>query len=81
MTNIGLEAEDTSVFWTTGELRTGRQTDNESWAIVTWPLRLLYAQVVHTHLEGVALDIRTALFHTFRYAVSITKAYGRKYKM
>ena len=81
MTNMGLEAEDTSVFWITGELRTGEQTDKESWAIVTWALRSLYAQVVHTHLEGGALDIQTALFHTFRYAVSRTKAYGRKWKM
>eukprot|EP00966_Prymnesium_polylepis_P316903 7322321-Prymnesium_polylepis.1 len=68
MANIGIEAEDASVFWITGELRTGKQTDNEPWAIMTWALRSLYAQVVHIHLEGVALDIQTALFHTFRYA-------------
>eukprot|EP00966_Prymnesium_polylepis_P073465 1705328-Prymnesium_polylepis.1 len=54
MTHMGLEAEDTSVFWITGELRSGEQTDKESWAIVTWALRSLYAQ------------IQTALFHTFR---------------
>ena len=81
MTNMGLEAEDTSVFWITGELRTGKQTDKESWAIVTWALRSLYAQIVHTHLEGGTLDIQAALFHTFRYAVSRTKAHGRKWKM
>jgi len=81
MTNMGLEAEDTSVFWITGELRTGAQTDKESWAIVTWALRSLYAQKVHTHLEGGALDIQTALFHTFRHAISRTKAHGRKWKM
>ena len=41
---------------------------------MTWALRSLYTQVVHTHLEGAALDIQTALFHTFRYAVSRVKA-------
>eukprot|EP00966_Prymnesium_polylepis_P153915 3554143-Prymnesium_polylepis.1 len=65
MANIGLEAEDTSVFWITGELRMGKQTDNESWAIVTRALRSLYAQVVHTHLEGGRFGYRRLYFTRF----------------
>eukprot|EP00966_Prymnesium_polylepis_P244661 5658846-Prymnesium_polylepis.1 len=48
----------------------GKRTDNESWAVVTWAWRSLYAYTTKTHLvEGARLNFKTALMLTFRYAL------------
>eukprot|EP00966_Prymnesium_polylepis_P201046 4658507-Prymnesium_polylepis.1 len=59
----------------------GKQTDNESWAKVTWALRSLYAFTAKTHREGARLNFKTALMLTFRYAISHTQARGRRWKL
>ena len=44
-------------FWITGIFGSGEQTDSESWAMITWAWRSLYACTTKTHLEGVKLDL------------------------
>jgi hypothetical protein len=80
MIQLGLEAEDNSVFWITGELSDGKQTDKESLAVLTWAWRALYASRTRTHLEGTTFDPKVALFTTFQYVISRTIAHGTKWR-
>ena len=73
---LGLQAENSPTFWITGTLGNGEQTDGESWAMVTWAWRSLYACTTKTHLEGVKLNLKVALMLTFRY-VSGMRLVGR----
>ena len=71
--SLGLrQAENTPTFWITGTLGSGEQTDSESWAMVTWAWRSLYACTTKTHLEGVKLNlkVRQRDHHTRRIVVS-----------
>ena len=79
--SLGLQAENNPTFWITGTLGSGEQTDSESWAMVTWAWRSLYACTTKTHLEGVKLNLKVALMLTFRYAISRTIAHGRRWKL
>ena len=79
--SIGLQAENNPTYWITGTMSDGKQTDNESWAVVTWAWRSLYACTTKTHLEGARLNFKTALMLTFRYAISRTLAHGRRWKL
>eukprot|EP00966_Prymnesium_polylepis_P030342 705581-Prymnesium_polylepis.1 len=68
---MGLEAEDTSVIWITGELRTGKQTDKESWHVGDCDVGTaltIRSRSTYTPGGGRPGHIQTALFHTFRYA-------------
>ena len=79
--SLGLQAENTPTYWITGTLSDGTQTDRESWALVTWAWRSLYACTTKTHLEGTRLNFKVALLLTFRYAISRTLAHGRRWKL
>ena len=77
--SIGLQAENNPTYWITGTMSDGKQTDNESWAVVTWAWRSLYACTTKTHLEGARLNFKTALMLTLQSAATL--AHGRRWKL
>jgi|EP00966_Prymnesium_polylepis_P126904 hypothetical protein len=64
--SLGLQAENTPTYWITGTFVDGKQTDSESWALITWAWRSLYACTTKTHLEGARLNFKVALMLTSR---------------
>ena len=79
--SLGLRAENSPTYWITGTMADGKRADSESWAMVTWAWRSLYACTTKTHLEGARLNFKVALMLTFRYAISRTIAHGRRWKL
>ena len=84
--DLGLKATNDARFWITGQLTSDTSTkkshaDPETWSIVCWAWRSLYAETVKCHMENKRANLKYAVFSTVRYMVSRSKAYGLKWRL